>query len=153
MPTIEEKLPLLKKPEVFTIVDVSEAFHTTVVDEKFFLLTTFQGPNGRCCYNSTPFGWVWPGGIPAATARILRRSMQCNWHRQRHLHVWVWRHKGRRWHRTRPKLGAALGEVSSTRSTAFSEKRQVKSPSVTLIGQKLTHKGVEPDPAKVAAIR
>ena len=35
----------------------------------------------------------------------------------------------------------------------FREKLQFKSPSVTLMGHKLTHKGVEPDPAKVAAIR
>ena len=30
---------------------------------------------------------------------------------------------------------------------------QFKSPSFTLMGQKLTHKGAEPDPVKVAAIR
>jgi len=30
IPTIEEKLPLLTKAKVFTIVDVSEAFHTIV---------------------------------------------------------------------------------------------------------------------------
>ena len=47
IPTIEEKLPLLTKAKVFTIVDVSEAFHTIVLDEKSSPLTTFQGPNGR----------------------------------------------------------------------------------------------------------
>ena len=33
IPTIEEKLPLLTKAKVFTIVDVSEAFHNVVLDE------------------------------------------------------------------------------------------------------------------------
>jgi len=56
IPTIEEKLPLLTKAKVFTIVDVSEAFHTIVLDDKSSLLTTFQGPNGRYCYNRMLFG-------------------------------------------------------------------------------------------------
>ena len=56
IPTIEEKPPLLTKAKVFPIVDVSEAFHTIVLDEKSPPLTTFQGPNGRHCYNRMPFG-------------------------------------------------------------------------------------------------
>ena len=56
IPTIEEKLPLLTKAKVFTFVDVSQAFHTIVLDEKSSVLATFQGPNGRCCYNRMPFG-------------------------------------------------------------------------------------------------
>ena len=56
IPTIEEKLPLLTKAKVFTIVDVSEAFHTIVMDEESSLLTTFQGPNGSYCYTRMPFG-------------------------------------------------------------------------------------------------
>ena len=46
IPTIEEKLPLLTSAKVFTIVDVSEAFHTIELDEESSLLTTFQGPSG-----------------------------------------------------------------------------------------------------------
>ena len=56
IPTIEEKLPLLTTTKVFTIVDVSEAFHTMVLDEKSSQLKTFQGPNGRYWYNRMPFG-------------------------------------------------------------------------------------------------
>ena len=56
IPTIEEKLPLLTKAKVFTFVDVSQSFHTIVLDEKSSLLATSQGPNGRCCYNRMPFG-------------------------------------------------------------------------------------------------
>ena len=51
IPTIEEKLPLLTTAKIFTIVDVSEAFHTIVLDEKSSQPKTFQGPNGRYWYN------------------------------------------------------------------------------------------------------
>ena len=54
--TIEEKLPLLTKAKMFTTVDVSEAFHTIVLDEESSLLATFQGPSGRYCYTRMPFG-------------------------------------------------------------------------------------------------
>ena len=56
IPTIEEKLPQLRKAKVFTILDVSEAFHTVVMDEESSLLTTFRGPNDRYCYTCMPFG-------------------------------------------------------------------------------------------------
>lgn len=56
IPTIEEKLPYLTKAKVFTIVDVSKAFHTIVLDEESSLLTTSQGPNGRYYYTRVPLG-------------------------------------------------------------------------------------------------
>ena len=56
IPTIKENLPLLTKAKVFAFVDVSAAFHTIVLDEKSSMLVTFQGPNGRYCYNRMPFG-------------------------------------------------------------------------------------------------
>jgi len=37
-------------------VDVSEAFHTIILDDDSSLLTTFLGPNGRYCYTRMPFG-------------------------------------------------------------------------------------------------
>ena len=56
IPTIEERLPLLTKAKVFTIADVSEAFHTIELDEDSSLLTTFRGLDGHYCYNRMPFG-------------------------------------------------------------------------------------------------
>ena len=56
IPTIEEKLPLLKNAKVFTFVDVSEAFHTIELDDESSLLTTFMGPDGRYCFTRMPFG-------------------------------------------------------------------------------------------------
>ena len=56
IPTIEEKLPWLTKVKVFPIVNVTEAFHTIVLDEKSSLHTTFQGQHDRYRYNRMPFG-------------------------------------------------------------------------------------------------
>ncbi|CAB3998752.1 Hypothetical predicted protein [Paramuricea clavata] len=56
IPTIEEKLPFLTKAKVFTIGDVSEAFHNVVLDELSSLLTIFQGSNGRYRYLHMSFG-------------------------------------------------------------------------------------------------
>lgn len=56
IPTIEERLPLLTKAKVFTVVDICEAFHTIELDKDSFLLTTFRGPDGRYSYNHMPFG-------------------------------------------------------------------------------------------------
>jgi len=53
---IEERLPLLTKAKVFTVVDVSEAFHTIELDKDSSLLTTFRGPDGRYGCNRMPFG-------------------------------------------------------------------------------------------------
>ena len=64
--------------------------------------------------------------------------------------VWVWQHKRRHWHRPRPKLGAALGEVGWTRSTAFCEKFSVQISICHIHGAKAYP---EPYPVKEAAIR
>ena len=40
MPTFEEKLPQMTNAKVFTILNVSEAFQTIVMDEESSLLTT-----------------------------------------------------------------------------------------------------------------
>ena len=47
IPTIEEKLPLPTNAKVFTIADVTQAFHSIELDEESSLLTTFQGPSDR----------------------------------------------------------------------------------------------------------
>ena len=111
IPTIEEKLPLLTKAKVFTFVDVFEAFHTIVLDEKSSLLATFQGPNGRYCYNRMLFG------IASGPENCQRRQHEFLDGLRGVINIvddiwaYVWRHKIGCWNRTRPKLGAALGEV------------------------------------------
>ena len=111
IPTIEEKLPLLTKAKFFTIVDVSEAFHTIVLDEKSSLLTTFQGPNGRYCYNRMPFRIVSSLEKYQRRQHELLDGLRGVINIADDICVYAWRHEIRRWNRPRPKLGAALGEV------------------------------------------
>ena len=153
IPTIEEKLPVLTKAKVFTIVDVSEAFHTIVLDDELSLLTTFQGPNGRYCYNRMPFR------IASGPEEYQRRQHEfldglcgviniaddicvfgCGDTKEE---ADIDHNRN---------LTNLLEKCSKYDLRRSAKKLQFKSPSVTFMGHKLTDHGVEPDPDKVAAI-
>ena len=145
IPTIEEKLPLLTKARVFTIVDVSEAFHTILLDEKSSPLSTFQGPDGRHCYNRMAFS-IAPG--PEEYQRQKREFLNglrgviniaddicvygCGDTKE---DADIDHH---------PNL-VQLSEKCAEHDLWLSAKKlQFKSPSVTFIGHKLTMKGWSP---------
>ena len=154
IPTIEEKLPLLTNAKVFTIVDVSEAFHTIELDETSSFLTTFQGPNGRYRYTRMPFG------ISSGPEEYQRRQ-----------HEFLEGLKGviniaddicifgcgdtkEEADEDHDKNLIALLDKCSRLGLRLSRKKiQFKSNSVTFMGHKLTDKGVSPDPSKVVAVR
>ena len=82
IPTIEEKLPHLTKAKVFTIVDVSEAFHNVVLEEPSSLLTTFQGPKWTLqIFAHAIWNFIRSRRIPKKTTRIFggigRRDKHC----------------------------------------------------------------------------
>ncbi|CAB3995524.1 Hypothetical predicted protein [Paramuricea clavata] len=57
VPTIEENLPFLRtSAKVFTVEDVSEAFHNIELNNESSLLTTFQSPNERYRYKRISSG-------------------------------------------------------------------------------------------------
>ena len=151
--TIEEKLPLLKNSKVFTIVDVSEAFHTIEFNDETALLTTFMGPNDRYCFTRMPFG------ISLGPEEYQRRQ-----------HEFLYRLPGviniaddiyifgcgdtiedvnvdhdR-------NLVRLLDKFSDYDLHLSTKKLQFKATSVTFMGHRLTDKGLEPDPAKISAI-
>jgi len=154
IPTIEEKLPLLTKAKVFTIVDVSEAFHTIVLDDDSSLLTTFLGPNGRYCYTRMPFG------ISSGPEEHQRRQHEFLDGLQGIINIAddicifgcgdikeeadIDRDRN---------LIALLDKCSDYDLRLSAKKLQFKASSVTFMGHKLTDKGVEPDPSKVTAIK
>ena len=149
IPTIEEKLPLLTTAKVFTIVDVSESFHTILLDEKSSLLKTFQGPNGRYWYNRMPFGIAsGPEEYQRQQQKILRRSTRCNYD---NICVYGCGNTKEDADIDHDRNLVQLLEKFSEHDLS-AKNLQFKSPSVTFIGQKLTHKGAEPDPVKVATI-
>ena len=153
IPTIEEKLPLLKNAKVFTIVDVSEAFHTTELDDESALLTTFMGPDGRYCFTRMPFGissgpeeyqrrqheflhWL-PGVINIADGICIfgcgDTIEDANVDHDRNL-------------------VRLLDKCSDYDLHLSAKKLQFKATSVTFMWHRLTDKGLEPDPGKISAI-
>ena len=154
IPTIEEKLPLLTRAKVFTIVDGSGASHTIVLDEKSSLPTTFQGPNGRYCYNRMPFG------IASGLEEYQRRQhefldgLRSVINIADDICVYGCGDSKEDADIDHDRNLVQLLEKCAEHDLRYSAKKlQFKSPSVTFMGHKLTHKGVEPNPAKVAAIR
>ena len=154
IPTVEENLPLLTTAKVFTIVDVSEAFHTIVLDEKSSQLKTFQGPNGRYWYNHMPFG------IPSGPEEYQRREHEfldglrgvINIADDIYMYGCGNTKEDADVYHDRNLV--QLMEKCAEHDLRLSAKNfQFKSPSVTFMGQKLTHKGAEPYPVKEAAIR
>ena len=154
IPTIEEKLPLLTRAKVFTIVDGSGASHTIVLDEKSSLPTTFQGPNGRYCYNRMPFG------IASGLEEYQRRQhefldgLRSVINIADDICVYGCGDSKEDADIDHDRNLVQLLEKCAEHDLRYSAKKlQFKSLSVTFMGHKLTHKGVEPNPAKVAAIR
>ena len=153
IPTIEENLPRLTNAKVFTIVDVSEAFHTIELDEESSLLTTFQGPSGRYCYTRMPFG------IASGPEEYQRRQhefldgLQGVINIADDICVFGCGNSKEEADLDHDKNLTSLLEKCSKQDLRLSAKKlQFKSSSVTFMGHKLTDKGVEPDPAKVDAI-
>ena len=153
IPTIEEKLPLLTKAKVFTVLDVSEAFHTIVLDEESSLLTTFQGPDGRYRYTRMPFG------ISSGPEEYQRRQHEfleglngiiniaddiCNFGCGDTMEEAIEDHD--------KNLISLLDKCRDKDLRLSAKKLQFKSTSVTFMGHVLTSNGVAPDPSKVTAI-
>jgi len=149
IPTIGEKLPQLTKAKVFTIIDVSEAFHTIMMDEE----TTFQGPNGRYCYTRMPFGITSGPEEYQLCQHELLDGLHGVINIADDICVFGCGDSKEEADIVHNKNLTGLLEKCSNHDLRLSaNKLQFKSPSVTFMGHKLTDKGVEPDPAKVATI-
>ena len=140
-------LDRLTTAKVFTIVDVSGAFHSIVLDEKSSLLKTFQGPNGRYWYNRMPFG------ITSGLEEYQRRQHDF-WDGLREViniadDICVYGCGNRKADTDidHDRNLVQLLEKCAEHDLRLSVKNlQFKSTSVTFMGRKLTHKGAEPDP-------
>ena len=154
IPTIEEKLPHLTKAKVFTIVDVSEAFHNVVLDEPSSLLTTFQGPNGCYRYLRMPFG------ISSGPEEYQRRQQQFLEGLEGVINiaddicVYACGSTEEEANEDHDKNLITLLNRCRERDLRLSAKKiQFKSASVSFMRHMLTNKGVAPDPSKVNAIQ
>ena len=151
IPKIEEKLPLLTKAKVFTILDASEVFHTVVMDEESSLLTTFQEPKGRHCFKHMPFG------IASGPEEYQRRQHEFLDGLCEVINIaddiCVYGNTKEEADIDHDRnLLQLLGKCSEYDLRLPAKKLQFKYSSVTFMGYKLTDKGVESNPAKVTAI-
>ena len=152
IPTIEEKLPFLNKAKVFTIVDVSEAFHN--IDELSSLLTTFQGPNGRYRYLRMPFG------ISSGPEKYQQRQQEFLGGLEGVINIaddtciFGCGDTDEQASRDHDKNLIALLDLYNERDLRLSAKKiQFKATSVSFMGHILTDKGIAPDPPIVIAIQ
>ena len=153
IPTIE-KLSYLTRAKVFTIVDVSEAFHNIILDEPSSLQTTFQGPNGRYRYLRMPFG------ISSGPEEYQRRQQEflegLNGVINIADDIGVFgcgdtEEKANEDHNK--NLIMLLNRCRERDLRLSAKKMQFKSAPVSFMGHILTDQGVAPDPSKVSAIR
>ena len=154
IPTIEEQLPFLSNAKVFTVVDVSEAFHNIELDYESSLLTTFQGPNGRYRYKRMPFG------ISSGPEEYQRRQQEFLEGLNGVINIaddiciFGWGETVEEANEDHDRNLIALLNKCRDEDLRLSEKKmQFKLPSVTFMGNKLTDQGVKPDSNKVNAIR
>lgn len=154
IPTIEEKLPLVTKAKVLTIVDVSEVFHTIVLDDESSLLTTFLGPNGHYCYTRMPFG------ISSGPEEYQRRQhgfldgLQGIINIADDIYIFGCGDIKKEANIDHDRNLISLLDRCRDHDLQLSAKKlQFKVSSVTFMRHKLTDKGVEPDPSKVEAIK
>ena len=151
-----EELPLLTKPKVFTVVEVSEAFHTIVLDDDSSLLATSRGPNGRYCYTRMPFG------ISSGPEKYQRRQHEfLDGLLQGIINIvddicifgcGDTKEEADIDHNDR-NLIALLDKCSDYDLQLYAKMLQFESGSVTFIGHKRTDKGVEPDSSKGVVIK
>ena len=153
IPANEERLPLLTKAKVFTVVDVSEAFHTIELDEESSLLTTLSGPDGRYCYNRMPFG------IASGPEEYQRRQHEFLDGLNGVINIaddicvygcGATKEEADINHDR--NLTHLLEKCSEHDLRLSARKIQFKTSYVSFMGHRLTSKGVQPDPSKVAVI-
>ena len=138
---------------MFTIADVSEAFHTIELDDESALLTTFMGPNGQYCLTRMPFG------ISSGPEEYQRRQHEflhglpgvinvaddiCIFGCGDTIEDASVDHDR--------SLVRLLDKCSDYDLHLSAKKLQFKATSVTFMGHRLTDKGLEPHQAKISAM-
>ena len=148
IPTVQDITSQLAGQTVFTVADVSSASWTIPLDEESSLLTTFNTPFGRYCYNRLPFG------INSAQ-EVMQKKMEQAYEGLDGVHVLVddilITGKSEAEHDER--LRAMLKRTEQKGIKLNPEKLQLKKSAVTFFGERITNTGRMPDPEKVQAVQ
>ena len=147
LPTIEDITTRMANAKWFTKLDANRGYWQIPLDEESQLLTTFNTPFGRFCYQVTPFG------IKSAQ-EVFQKSMSQHFSDLEgvetdiddiivHAETEV-KHDQR--------LHSVLERCEKINLTLNKEKCVFKCKEVTYIGHKLTKDGIKPDDNKVRTI-
>ena len=147
LPTIEDITTRMANAKWFTKLDANRGYWQIPLDEESQLLTTFNTPFGRYCYQVTPFG------ITSAQEVFQKRMSQHFGDLEGvetdiddiivHAETEV-KHDHR--------VHAVLERCEKINLTLNKGKCVFKVKEVTYIGHKLTQEGIKPDNEKVRAI-
>ena len=147
IPTVEQLTAELAGSSLYSKLDASSGFYQLPLDEESQLLTTFITPFGRKAFQRLPMG------INLAP-ECFQRKMQEMLAGLSGVLVYMddvvvfgddLTHDER--------LQAVLGRIEASGLKLNKAKCEVRKGSVTLLGQKISRQGVEPDPDKLAAVR
>ncbi len=131
----------------FSKLDASSGFWQIPLDDESARLTTFNTPFGRYCYRRLPFGIASAPEVFHKTVQQLFEGIEGV--RSIHDDIIVWG-KTKAEHDERLKAAMAIARKANLKLNF--DKCRFAVPSLTYMGEKLSADGVQPDPAKVAAL-
>ena len=149
MPTLDDVLPKLSGAKFFTILDARSGYWNVKLDRASSLLTTFNTPFGRYCYNRLPFGLSSAqdvfqervdnifGDVPGCTG-IADDLIIAGWKEDGSDHD--------------ATLKTVLERARSSGLRFNDDKMVVRCKEIPFFGHIIGENGIRPDPSKVQAI-
>ena len=146
--TRDEILAELGNPKYFSELDLRSAYWQIPLDEKSRLLTTFNTPKGRYYFNVCPFGLN-------SISEICQKRVEENitekvpetFPYQDNIFI-----VANELDEHDAKLLETLKECKEAGITLNYEKCKIRQNSIVFLGEKLSQKGIEPDPEKIREI-
>jgi hypothetical protein len=148
IPTIEDILHKLKGAKIFSKLDATSGFWQIPLDESTAKLTTFISPFGRYYYKRLPFGI-------SSAPEIFQRTMEEILHGEQNVICFfddtlIFSNTPEE-HEVH--LDSALKKLSDAGLKLNSEKTELRKEEIEFLGHRISSKGIQPDQAKVEAIR
>ena len=147
LPTIEEITSRMPGAKVFSKLDVNHGYWQLKLDSESELLTTFNTPFGRYCYQRAPFGINSIQEVYQKRTSQLFDDLEVVETYIDDILVW-----GRSQEEHDTRLKNALNRCEQIGLTLNKDKCVINSSSLTYIGHELSSEGVKPDKMKLKAI-
>ena len=149
MKTREQILAELGSPKYFTELDLRHAYWQIPLDEESRLFTTFGTSKGRYCFNVAPFGL---NSISEACQRRVEQhiteGLRGAFPYQDNIII-----VGTSIQDHDTQVAKVFEKLKSAKVTLNYEKCKFRQTSIKFLGEKLSDKGIEPDPDKIGTIQ